>query len=32
MDTHLLLLREMATLRPEKRDEIEALIVRYQRK
>lgn len=31
MDTHLMLLREMATIHPGKRAKIEALIERYQR-
>jgi hypothetical protein len=30
-DTHLLLLREMASVRPERRDEIEVLIGQYER-
>ncbi|HEV7274906.1 MAG TPA: hypothetical protein VGN80_01315 [Devosiaceae bacterium] len=32
MNTHLLLLREMAALRPERREEIESLIGKYERK
>ena len=32
MDTHLMLLREMADVHPVKRQKIEALIARYQRK
>ncbi len=31
MDTHLMLLREMATVHPAKREKIEALIARYER-
>ena len=31
MDTHLMLLREMASAHPDKRESIEALISRYER-
>ena len=32
MDTHLMLLRDLASVHPAKRQKIEALIARYERK